>query len=177
MSFKDTVLPASMIVSLYRKVLVSPVIEVSLGAPSNKQIEQPPIKFLGNNAKKIVIVVNHPSEVFLPDRHLDFLTKMLSACKLNLGDVAILNQGSEFVGIDTINTHLQPRQLILFGVDPTEIRLPMSFPHFKILQYADSAYLSAPSLDLLNMETEEGKLLKTRLWVCLKSLFEVSNQK
>ena len=49
------------------------------------------LKYLGGNAKNIAFLVNCPTDVFLPDKHLDWLGKMLTACQLNLGDVAIIN--------------------------------------------------------------------------------------
>lgn len=175
MSFQNTVLPPSTITELYRNLLVFPTDESKKVPP--KKIDEPPVKFLGNNAKNIAIIVNHVTEVFLPEKHLDLISKMLTACKLNLGDVAIINQGTGFTDIEKIKTHLRPRQIILFGVEPVEIKLPLTFPHFKIQPYANTDYLSVPSLDVLNSEGEEGKLLKTKLWVCLKSMFEVNNSR
>jgi hypothetical protein len=63
--------------------------------------------------------------------------------------------------------------VLLFGLDPTAIRLPINFPHFKQLTYDDCVYLSSPALDQLVPNTEESKLLKSKLWVCLKTIFDV----
>lgn len=173
MSFQEAILPESVIADLYKKIYL-----VHSANEPNEPVEiisrqEPPIKILGNNVKKIAIVVNHPEEVFLPEKHLEFLSKILSACKLNIGDVAIINQGYKATDIANIKTQLQPIHLILFGIDPLQLGLPLDFPHFKIQQYDHSAYLSAPDLNLLNSDTEEGKLLKTKLWVCLRTMFEV----
>ncbi len=37
-------------------------------------------------------MVNYDNAVHLPDEELNFLTNMLAACKLSLGDVAIVNK-------------------------------------------------------------------------------------
>jgi len=133
------------------------------------------VKFLGNNMRHIAIIVNQAADVFLPEKHLEFLSKILSACKLNIGDVAIVNEGYKFVDIATLKKELQPRSIILFGLEPTDLKLPLNFPHFKIQNYDEIVYLSVPALEALNVDNEEGKLLKTRLWVCLKTMFEVPN--
>ena len=178
MSFENTVLPDILIGDLYRNVFVIPS-----GAGNKKDVEivsqipSPTVKVLGNNLKKIVIVVDHPSEVFLPEKHFEFLSKILSACKLNIGDVAIVNEGYNFVNITTLKKELKPQYIILFGVEPTDLKLPLNFPHFKIQKYDEVEYLTVPALDALNSDTEEGKLLKTKLWVCLKTMFEVPTGK
>ena len=177
MSFQNVTLPNLLLADLYKNIVL--VDEGELGTILSSQ-QSPeisdPVKFLGNNEKSITILVRHTAEVFLPDRHLDFLTKILVACKLNIADVAIVNEAFKFVDIKTLKQYLTPRQIILFGIDPTDIKLPLNFPHFKIQHYAETTYLSVPSMDQLNIDTEESKLLKTKLWICLKSLFDVSDQ-
>jgi hypothetical protein len=109
--------------------------------------------------------------VFVPESDLQFLTKMLSACKLNLADVAIVNHATSEVAIDQLKEQLRPLHVLLFGVEPTTIRLPISFPAFKEQAYAGTTYLFAPGLAQLNQETEEAKLTKRKLWDCLKRMF------
>ena len=59
-----------------------------------KSIKAMDWKYLGNNQKNILIVVNYDNAVHLPDEELNFLTNMLTACKLNLGDVPVLDRKS-----------------------------------------------------------------------------------
>ena len=175
MSLQNIVLPDFLIAELYKKVhLISDL--STEGQPVIPDNEPGAIKFLGNNQKKIAIIVRHPGDVFLPEKHLEFLIKILGACKLHIGDVAIVNDGFKPVDINIITKQLKPKQAILFGIEPTDLRLPLSFPQFKLQDYALCTYLYIPSLDSLNNETEEGKLLKTKLWICLKSMFEVSGK-
>lgn len=176
MSFQNTILPDLLIEDLYRKVLVLPPRDKnSMITEIIPERESAAFKFLGNNLKHIVIVVNEAAEVFLREKHLELLSKILAACKLNIGDVAIVNEGHKFADIATIKKELSPHAIILFGLEPTDLKLPLNFPHFKIQNYDDVAYLSVPALEILNVDNEEGKLLKTRLWVCLKTMFEVQN--
>lgn len=130
-------------------------------------------KFLGKNLKHIVVIVRSPKEPFLPEDHLQFLTKMLGACQLNLGDVAIVNDATRKADIQLLKAQLQPARMLLFGVAPAEIGLPLTFPQFKEQEYAGCSYLYSPSLLDLNRTSEEAKDLKRKLWECLKKMFNV----
>jgi hypothetical protein len=133
----------------------------------------PGYKVLGNNRRKIAILVDSPGVAFLPDDQLTFLTRMLEACKMNVGDVAIVNQANSPINSTALKQQLQPAVILLFGMEPTDIRLPMNFPPFKIQAYDACTYLCAPSLEELVKPGDESKLLKTKLWMCLKTLFEI----
>jgi hypothetical protein len=156
-----------------------PQVEQPVSQPATAAVtQQPPAtkgggayKVLGNNKRNISVVVHFPNEVFVPESDLQFLTKMLSACKLNLADVAIVNHATSAVAIDQLKEQLRPLLVLLFGVEPSTIQLPISFPAFKEQAYAGTTYLFAPGLAQLNQETEEAKLTKRKLWDCLKRLF------
>ena len=109
----------------------------------------------------------------MPDNQLAFLTKILEACRMNLADVAIVNNAAAPVTITALRQQLQPKIVLLFGVEPTAIRMPINFPTFKQLSYDDCTYLSSPALDQLVPDTGDSKLLKSKLWVSLKTLFDV----
>ncbi|NML23043.1 hypothetical protein HHL16_19350 [Pseudoflavitalea sp. G-6-1-2] len=132
-----------------------------------------PYRFLGKNAQHVSIVVFSPTEPFLPDDQLALLTKMLDACRLNLGDVAIINHATQPVHFSRLAEQLQPKRVILFGIQPELTGLPLSFPPFKEQEYAGCTYLLATSLADMNQPTEEGKLLKGKLWGCLKKMFNI----
>ena len=141
--------------------------------PAPEPSAEAPYKFLGKNGKKITILVQSPGTPFLPDNQLTFLTKILEACRMNIGDVAIVNTATTPVNITAIKQQLQPTVLLLFGLEPTSIKLPINFPEFKVQPYDNCSYLSAPPLTRLVQQSEESKLLKSKLWVCLKTLFNV----
>jgi len=146
-----------------------------VAAPVTMPVREPdaPYRFLGKNARRVAVIVYSPYDAFLPDDQLMLLTKMLDACKLNLGDVAIINHATQAVEIDQLNAQLRPERTILFGVQPENIGLPLSFPPFKEQEYAGCTYLLATSLADMNQPTEEGKLLKGKLWGCLKKMFNI----
>ena len=105
-------------------------------------------KFLGSNQQKILIVVNYSDAVHLPDEELSFLTNMLAACKLSLGDVAIVNRNNyKDVLYKELLTHFQSKIVFLFGVEPAGFGLPVSFPHFQVQSLANSTFLYTPALE------------------------------
>lgn len=171
--------PEARIVTEQQPVTISPVKEPiaepvppKLSATTPAASSEPAAyKILGNNKKQITVVVNYPNDVFIPESDLQFLTKMLGACKLNMADVAIVNHATTPVAIEKVKLQLQPKFVLLFGVEPATIQLPISFPSFKEQPYAGTTYLFTPALSELNLETEDAKVLKRKLWDCLKRIF------
>jgi hypothetical protein len=127
-------------------------------------------RYLGENKKKVLAVVNYPDVIYLPDPQLNFLTNLAEACKLSLGDLAILNfhtyTGSDFAGI---SEELKPEVVILFGVSPQEFGLPLLFPQFQVQKHNGCQFLYLPSLE----ESEPDKIIKSKIWVCLKKIFNL----
>jgi hypothetical protein len=125
---------------------------------------------LGDNNKKILVAVNYADAKHLPDDELSFLTNMLTACKLSLADVMIINlyHHKGFVYKDLLN-HAKSNKVFLFGIEPVDFGLPMSFPIFQVQSFSGVTYLFAPSL----AENRQDKLLKSKLWVCLQRIFAI----
>jgi len=160
------------IASLYKNSLVE--INAEKQALSQTKIETEQItsglKYLGENKKKTLIVVRNTNAVHIPDKQLSFLTKLLAACNLNLGDVAVFNfqdhNASEF---NEILNFFNPKVVLLFDVEPGQFGLPMIFPQFQVQGYKDAIFVSSPSLEVI----EPDKSLKGKLWVCLKKIFNL----
>ncbi|HTQ65920.1 MAG TPA: hypothetical protein VMI12_14065 [Puia sp.] len=171
MSLDNIQLPAFVVTDLFKHSIVMPD-EVET---KEKKISETPdsFNFLGNNQKKIVLIVRSTEAFLLPDQYLLLLTKMLEACKLNLGDVAIINHHTNPVTMTGLNKQLSPSILILFGLETTAIKLPFNIPLFKIQEYNQCRFLYVPAIEELSRDTEEARLLKSKLWICLKGLFEV----
>jgi hypothetical protein len=191
MSLNNIKLPDIVIADLYRQSLIQydgPVTNRStpvlpepeaavaksqpIAAETKPKVSEPVgYKTLGNNKQRIAIIVNCPNDVFVPEADLQFLTKMLSACKLNMADVAIVNHATAPIAIELLKQQLQPKYVLLFGVEPGAVQLPISFPAFKEQAYAGSTYLFTPLLNELNQENDEAKQQKRKLWDCLKRMF------
>ena len=127
-------------------------------------------KYLGENKKKSLVVVRYADAAHLPDRQLSFLTKLLAACNLHIGDVAIFNfQDHDSIQFNQILNYFNPKSVLLFGVKPAEFGLPMNFPDFQVQAYKDAIFVSSPSLEAI----EPDKDLKGKLWGCLKKIYKL----
>lgn len=155
------------IVDLYKTTLVELHENIPVSAESRDAVN---FKFLGENRKKVLIVVSYPDAVFIPDKQLGFLTTLLAACKFTLADTAVFNfyNFSETDFSERLN-FFKPAVVFLFGVEPSDFGMPLLFPHFQIQAYKDSTFLFSPGLE----EIEKDKSLKTKLWVCLKKIFNL----
>src|SRR4051794_17581639 len=65
--------------------------------------------FLGDNQKNILILIKDASAVHINDEWLTTLTKLLTACKLNIGDVAIVNYLHHNKSFAQLKEELQPK--------------------------------------------------------------------
>ena len=140
---------------------------------SEKRPEEKKFSFLGGNERNITILVTDSKNPFMSDDHLEWLQKMLIACKLSLGDVAIINLCSKKLKMSEIREELASKKIVMLGPSASDIELPFNFPMFKIQEHDGCSYLCAPSPTELNQEGQDGKILKTKLWVSLKQLFDL----
>lgn len=169
-------LPSSLVAELYRSVLidtgnvpVKPSVRVE-ESPSSAGKSGNDIKFLGENRKRILIMVEYSDAVHIPDADLSLLIAMLTACKLTIADVAIVNKNNiEDNTGKAIVEKLASRVVLLFGIDPVSFGLPMNFPEFQLQAFSGATYLYAPEL----VQYNDNPSLKRKLWDCLKRLFVV----
>jgi len=129
--------------------------------------------YLGSNLRNITLIVNEKDAVYLPDDALQFLSSILGACKLNLGDVAIVNHHNDPLNYISLKEKLQPGFLILFGVSAQQIELPFTVPNFQVQKYDNCSFLLAPPLASMLGNGPEAKLEKSKLWLCLKNMFSI----
>ncbi len=114
------------------------------------------------------VVVSMAEGNELPSQQLDFLNNIMKACKLEQADYAIItNHQNGLPDYKATFSQFKQKQLILFGIDPSAIGLPINFPHFQVQSFQQVRYLAAPKLDVI----EADKALKMQLWQCLKQLF------
>ncbi len=131
------------------------------------------IKYLGQNKKQVLVIVNNTDETFVNDSDLKFLTNILKACNLTLGDIAIINHNMLATSFTEIKEQLAAKYLLLFGVEPGDIKLPFIIPMFQVQQYADCTLVTAPSLSELDNPSPDGKVLKGKLWTSLQRCFDI----
>ena len=131
---------------------------------SKKKFE---INSLGENQKKILLLVNDPSYKFLPDDEMELLTNLVTACKLSIADIALVNFNLNKYNYHQFNDQFEPKKILVFGVTTAELELPFDIPYFQIQPFQEQFYLTAPFLkDFLN-----NTALKKELWKSLQKLF------
>lgn len=159
MSLNNISLPSKLLADLYQNVLIQ---DTATAVPITE-----PIPFLGKNGKNILILVNKKKEAYLPEKELQFLTTVLSACQLDLSAVAIVNwfhlKQKSFAAV---SEQFKPKQLLLLDVEPEEIGL-FSMPSYTVTSFSELQAVTAPSLTTIESSVETKKLL----WAALKKLF------
>ena len=166
MSLDNIELPAIIIQSLYSKSLY----DLKTDESGLDAIQAGSIGFLGSNQKKIALLVNSTQAIYLPDEELNFLLGILTACRLSMADIALINISKNPGLLYTdITEQLKAEKIFLFGLDAEVLALPLQFPHYQVQQFNNQVYLSSPSLSDLQKDKEE----KMKLWNCLKNIFSL----
>jgi hypothetical protein len=136
----------------------------NLEAESDEKIE---IASVGENHKHVLFLVNDPSCKFLPDEEMDLLTNLVSACRLSMNDIALVNFNRNKFNYLQFKQQFHPKKILVFGVSNAELELPFDIPHFQIQAFEEQLYLTAPALK----EFLTNKPLKKDLWISLQKLF------
>ena len=166
MGLDNIQLSSKTIVELYKDTLVE--LEKHQTEPTAEK--SAPLPVMGKNRRKISWIVNYAGKETLPAAPLRFLQDVMQACRLSMDDISILNLSQlPATSYTNWNAHLQSDTVILLGPAPSEVGVPLIFPHFQIQSHNKIKFLAAPSLE----ELENDKLLKSKLWVCLKTVFNL----
>ena len=166
MSLDNMELTETLIQSLYSKSLY----DLKTNTSCLDKVQGGSIGFLGSNQKRIVLLVNSSQAIYLPDEELNFLLGILTACKLTMADIALINisKNPDLLYTD-ITEQLKAEKIFLFGLGVKALELPLQFPHYQVQHFNNQVYLSSPSLSDLQKDKEE----KMKLWNCLKKIFSL----
>ena len=166
MSLDNIQLPPFLIGELYKNSLVD---------ADNQQLkagllEENNLPFLGKNQKNILLIVQEENAVYLPDKDLSFLVEILSACKLSLSDTALINVfKNKEANYTSLLEKFKPVIIIFFGIEPAKLEFPLKFPHYRLQQYNNQTYLSAPTLNELSADINKKK----QIWASLQKIFPI----
>ena len=166
MSLDNINLPPLVLQQLFTHTLIEAKNNPTVDSKSTEK----PFLTLGNNQKKVLILVESEETLYLPDNELNFLLGILAACNLTMEDVAILNiKKNPSVNYQRITDELKSEKVFLFGLQPDQIELPVNFPTYQIQKFNNQVYLAAPALSNFH----DNKAEKTRLWICLQQIFNI----
>ncbi|HEY0298866.1 MAG TPA: hypothetical protein VGB84_06565 [Arachidicoccus sp.] len=177
-------LPGFVIAELFKDDLVIITPNKNTEAPIEKPLKDneinatktnnnsPEKKFwLGENNRNIVIITEDTNNVFTDENALQFLTNILSACKFNLSDVAIVNTAHTKMNYEAITKALNSKYVLLFGISEEKISLGAKLNLFENKLLNNTQLLSAPPLESLMLPNAEAKTSKSKLWNGLKKMF------
>ena len=127
---------------------------------------------LGGFGKGILIILQDDAARVISDDDLAFLSKILAAVKLSLEDVLIMNlQGANpEESLHWLEQH-QPATVLMFGLGPEDLALPMRFPPFQVQTWGKMTFLVAPALPQINSLSAEATEQKKMLWQSLQRIF------
>lgn len=128
--------------------------------------------YLGENNKYVLVLVNYPDSKHITDKDKEFFLKVISALKLTIEDVAVLNY-AHYVSADinALKEYFSCSRIITFG-------LPPSSAVFRNLNMQDYSVTNVYGVSLLPASDtlriiESDKNKKIVLWNALKLLFNV----
>jgi hypothetical protein len=192
-----TILPPSVLVSLYKDSLVLPEnkinesnIQVQLAslaadqeAFANNKVKEPkaeveaelnlPLKYLGDHSKEIVVVVNDPASVYLNEPDFILLTSILNACRLTIADIALINLGNQNATLHQILNKLPSKLVIAFEVDSKALKIKLPTNFYKLTPLGESNLLFSKSLASMQGMDANAKQEKAKLWAVLKQIFQL----
>ena len=169
MSINDTILTGQLLEALYKNHLVIPgrdTLPATRASAGTYTVQ-------GRNLRGICVLVDFAGTPFLPEHHLVFLTRLLSACRLSADDIALVNQASDAVQFDRLTGQLHPQILLLFGVPATAIGLSPALAFFENREMDACDVYAFPSLDEINREGADAQGMKKQLWAILKTIFGI----
>ena len=86
-----------------------------------------------------------------------------------MADIALVNYTKNKPTYTVLKEEIKATIVLLFGVAPGTIDLPLAFPFYQLQKYNNQQYLYAPHLKELMSNKEE----KTKLWNSLKIVFSL----
>jgi hypothetical protein len=190
MQDQKTILPASVLVSLYKDTLVLPDSEkkdtiipnkeekITATSANNTPIEVAkvkkstgPLKHLGDHNKKILVIVNDPNSVYLNEADFILLTSILNACKLTIADIALVNIGNQETSLHQILETLPSLIIMCFDVASTDLKIKLPNTLYKVTELGESNLSFSKALSSMQGTSAEAKQEKGTLWILLKKLF------
>ena len=139
-------------------------------APAGRSVDsgiQNKIESLGGNKKNILIRASDSHNKFLPDEQMDLLSNLITACKLTMADIALVNYYNCSFNYIQLLEHFQSKKILMFGIETSALQLPFTIPHFQIQPFQEQLFITAPPFG----QFSNNKDLKKELWTCLQKLF------
>lgn len=141
------------------------------GVPKNENLSSgKEWQALGEFKKQILIGVNYSDVKHLPDEQLDFLLKLLDACRFSLSDVAVVNLNNyKNISYQNILEHFNTKTILLFGISTAQFGFPFEIPQYQVQSFDGRIVMHAPNLQ----DLQNDKPGKSKTWSGLKTIFTI----
>ena len=198
MKAESTILPAAVLVALYKDSLVLPEKEIKspedpekvmhtlageaviATTPVNEKTNEQkpvapaaPLKYLGDHLKQIMIIVKDENAVHLNETDLGLLSSILNACKLTLADVALVNLAKQPFSLQDLLATLPSVLVISFEVTSAQLKIKLPTTLYKQIILGEIHLLFSNSLASMQGPEQHAKMEKSKLWTALKQLFKL----
>jgi hypothetical protein len=131
------------------------------------------ILYLGENKKNIIILLSEENAQHISDDSFQFLTTILNACKLNIADVAIVNTNNQTINTHLMKSQLNPQVCIVFGNIMAKFLQQDDLKLHTPLTINNTIWLNTVEFSKLQDNSVNAKLEKSKLWICLKQIFQI----
>lgn len=133
-----------------------------------KEIVQPSLTGItGKNNKQFVWIVNEPSYPFLSDDDFQFLSDILTACKMNMNDIALVNYAHNKSSLQSLAATLHAKQVVISAT----AQQWMEEEADNYLLQDRNGYQLFITEDLSVLRNDKVK--KSKLWLALKQMLSL----
>ncbi len=124
--------------------------------------------YLGENGKKVLILVSYPNALHLPTKELALLENILKALQMGLQDVAVVNLAKNKKTYQELEVEFQFEKLVLFNVNAFELGLKdVKVNLYELNLASGKQILSSDSLEKISADFNKKKAL----WAGLQRMF------
>lgn len=157
MSLDNIQLPPKVIAELYKETLVvlNPLQTSEIKSPDTDRIKSGKVLLLTATA-----ATNDENA---------FLDKLLQACKLSREEVNQVSMDERKIDYETVTDGFGASVVLLFGVPPAQIGLPLEFPRYQVQRHHKQTYLYCDVPGQLKEDVAAKKIL----WECLRKIFGI----
>jgi hypothetical protein len=150
------------------KVVSEAVKPASISQPSASAVAQSvDFKFLGNNKRNILILVNDEENEVSDEMGRELLRKIVKSVNLSANDFALLNYAKyKGTGLQALQDYFSSTLIFAFGVSPAQLSLTISHPENVIVQEGTIRMIFSAELKTL----DKNPAGKKALWGSLQNL-------
>ena len=98
----------------------------------------------------------------------ELIAGIIGACKVDMNHVNIVHFSNN-QDYKSLLEKYGASFILMFGIEPLQLDLPIVFPNFQLQNFSNASWISSPDLSVIHND----RLMKTKLWLCLKQAFSL----